>query len=213
MPMFPSQPSCSGPRSAGSSIGRRIVSIAIVVTMSILIAGCSSSDTTATTSTDPVASAPGATQESSEPIEFSVRAHGVDADQFFRTTGAAGERRYGNGRLTGTTTIDGRPAQAELLAQVDYVDGSGPFVGFWTFTLGDASSLVLSYAGEATRSGTDTMITGDLRVLGGTGTFATATGGGTLRGERTTQLGGDVDYHFTLHLAGLPAGETPSDRD
>ena len=65
-------------------------------------------------------------------------------------------------------------------------------------------SLALRYEGPATKSGDDTMIVGDLSVFGGTGSYASVTGGGTLHGERTVALGGDVDYRFSLNLSGLP---------
>jgi hypothetical protein len=131
-------------------------------------------------------------------------AHGVDSDQTFRTTGESGQLRYGNGRLSGQTSINGEVATAELLAQVGYDNGSGPFSGYWTFTFTDESTLVLSYDGHATKQGADTAIDGDLRVFGGSGRFSAVTGSGTLRGERRADLGGDVNYQFTLDLAGLP---------
>ena len=146
-------------------------------------------------------------------VEFTVLARGIDTDQNFRTAGADSQLRYGNGRLTGSATINGEPANAELLAQVSYDNGSGPFTGFWTFTFGDGSDLALTYAGRATKSGDDTTIIGDLVVLGGTGSYASVTGGGTLRGERTVALGGDVEYRFSLTLSDLPTERSaPGDR-
>jgi len=65
-------------------------------------------------------------------------------------------------------------------------------------------SLALRYEGQATKSGDDTMIVGDLTVFGGTGSYAAVTGGGTLHGERTVALGGDVEYRFSLNLSDLP---------
>ncbi len=186
------------------------------IALVLILAGCSaqvthnestsaeSSSATSATSTPPAPTTP----DSTRTIEFSVQATGVETDQTFRTTGPASELRYGNGRLTGSTTIDGRAATAELLAQVGYRDGSGPFAGFWTFTFSDSANLVLSYSGETTASGSDTTIIGDLRVFGGTGAYAHVTGGGTLRGERMAALGGDVAYQFTLRLGGLPAGDS-----
>lgn len=191
--------------------------ISTTIGLALILAGCSTQGTdndtspaessTATSAT--TAPATPSTQASARTVEFSVQAHGVETDQTFRTTGPAAELRYGNGRLTGSTTIDGRAATAELLAQVGYRNGSGPFAGFWTFTFSDSENLVLSYSGETTASGSGTTIIGDLRVFGGTGAYADVTGGGTLRGERTAALGGDVAYQFTLQLGGLPSGDTP----
>ncbi len=204
--------------------GRAIVTSMVLVIA--LLGGCSTGHSSSTgpgpTTTDSAADT-GPTTTATDPgtavpagdgrlIEFSVMAHGVDTDQTFRTTGPGARLRYGNGRLTGLTTIDGAPAGAELLAQVGYDDGSGPFTGFWTFTFTDGSDLVLRYAGRASRSDEDTTIIGDLTVFGGTGGYASVTGGGTVHGERTVALGGDVDYRFTLTLSGLPA-EPPSPVD
>ena len=137
-------------------------------------------------------------------VTFEVMAHGIDSDQTFRTTGGSGELRYGNGRLTGTSTLEGEPVAAELLAQVGYANGSGPFTGYWTFTASDGATLVFDYSGQATKQGDDTLISGELTVFGGSGRFASVTGGGTVTGERRAALGGDVDYRFSLELRGLP---------
>lgn len=189
----------------------RVGAISASLALVLILAGCSAqtndNESSSATSASSTPTAP-TTPTSTRTVEFSVQAHGVETDQTFRTTGPNTELRYGNGRLTGTTTIDGREATAELLAQVGYRNGSGPFTGFWTFTFSDASNLVLSYSGETTASGSDTTIVGDLRVFGGSGAYADVTGGGTLRGERRAALGGDVAYQFSLQLGGLPAGDT-----
>ena len=65
-------------------------------------------------------------------------------------------------------------------------------------------TIVLSYSGRATKQGEDTTISGELEAFGGSGRYSTVTGSGTVSGERRADLGGDVDYRFTLTLAGLP---------
>ncbi len=168
--------------------------------MGTVLIGCSSG----TPAADVSASTSSSQAPQSTPVTFEVLAHGVDSDQTFRTTGASSQLRYGNGRLSGQTSIDGEPATAELLAQVGYENGSGPFNGYWTFTFADSSSLVLSYSGQTTKQGTDTSIAGELTVFGGSGRFSAVTGAGTVTGERRAELGADVNYRFTLNLAGLP---------
>ena len=181
---------------------RRTSAATAIVLIALMLAGCGAGGSAETSAMNP--------SPESKTIT-AVMAHGVDSDQSFRTTGANAQLRDGNGRLTGNTTIDGAPADAELLAQVNYDQGSGPFTGFWTFTFGDGSDLVLAYSGTATKTGDDTSIVGDLTVFGGTGSYASVTGGGTLRGERTVALGGDVDYRFSLTLAGLPTDRPAAD--
>ncbi|CAB4323731.1 unannotated protein [freshwater metagenome] len=199
---------------------RRTSAATAIVLIALMLAGCGAGGSAETSAMNPSPESKTITAPTSgspspavsgRSVEFAVMAHGVDSDQSFRTTGANAQLRYGNGRLTGNTTIDGAPADAELLAQVNYDQGSGPFTGFWTFTFGDGSDLVLAYSGTATKTGDDTSIVGDLTVFGGTGSYASVTGGGTLRGERTVALGGDVDYRFSLTLAGLPTDRPAAD--
>jgi len=141
---------------------------------------------------------------SPERVRFEVMAHGDPAAQAFRTVGPDAEVRYGNGTLRGTTTIAGTPYDAELLGTLHYVDGSGPFTGWWTFTAPDGDRLALAYRAEVRQRGTATRITGRLHVIGGTGALVDVTGGGTLTGVRRTDLGGDVQYSFDLRLRHLP---------
>jgi mannose-6-phosphate isomerase-like protein (cupin superfamily) len=116
--------------------------------------------------------------------------------------GASSSITYGTNRLTGTATLDGQPVAIEMLANVDYVSGSGTFFGFVTFTFSDGSTLGTRVQGLATAStdGSSTTFTSTLGVIGGTGRYATTTGSGTFVGERGTALGGDVDTTFDLQL-------------
>jgi hypothetical protein len=95
------------------------------------------------------------------------------------------------------------PAAVELLGNVDYTDGSGPFSAFLTITLADGSALGATIQGRATANAADgsTSFAATVGVVGGTGRYAGITGGsGTFTGSRTTALGGNVGATFDLEL-------------
>lgn len=113
-----------------------------------------------------------------------------------------GDIVYGWNHLQGPTRWGSRKASLDFLGSVDYVDGSGPFGGFVTITHANGMQLALDVAGEASSPpgpGTkDATFTGTVRVIGGSGRFAGATGQGTMTGSRTSSLGGAVRLTFTV---------------
>lgn len=99
----------------------------------------------------------------------------------------------------GSVTVD-------MLGQVAYVDGSGPFDGFITFGFADGSTLAVSMQGRA-RAATDTsdaFFSAELDVLGGTGRLAGASGTGRFDGSRTAVLGSPVEAMFRLAVTTAP---------
>ena len=71
-----------------------------------------------------------------------------------RDIGADKERRYGQAQLASTGELAGEPVDIELLCIINYLDGNGPFDGFWTFTAANGDQLVLEYHGRADRKST-----------------------------------------------------------
>ena len=118
--------------------------------------------------------------------------------------GADGDKTYGWNQLTGASSLDDQPVDVEMLASVDYVDGSGPFFGFLTFTFADGSTLGFAMQGSAQldSAADETTFVSTLTVIGGTGTYAATTGSGVFSGRRTAELGGDVAASFDLGLHG-----------
>ena len=57
--------------------------------------------------------------------------------------GAAGDTQYGQNKLEGKANVLGQPATVEILGNVEYVKGEGPFYGFLTVKWEDGSSLSL----------------------------------------------------------------------
>lgn len=105
-------------------------------------------------------------------------------------------------QLTGTTTVNGSSATVELLADVNYRNGSGEFGGFITVTLADASAITLKMNGQATFNSTTgtTTFYSPLTVVGGSGQYASSSGQGVFTGRRTTDLGGAVHVDLELEL-------------
>jgi hypothetical protein len=132
-----------------------------------------------------------------------VRATLASTDRTLHQVGAGNRSTYGWNRLAGATTIGDGPAAVELLGNVDYTGGSGPFTAFLTITLADGSALGATVQGQATANAADgsTAFAATVGVVGGTGRYAAITGGsGTFTGSRTTALGGNVGATFDLEL-------------
>ena len=115
------------------------------------------------------------------------------------TVGAGGSVTYGWNRLTGTAAGALAPTQVELLGNVAYDNGQGPFFGFVTFTFGDGSVLGTQIQGLATKDVNGvTQFASTLGVLDGTGPYVGATGTGTFTGTRDAALGQPVHATFTI---------------
>lgn len=101
-----------------------------------------------------------------------------------------GTKVTGTNRLTGTTTIDGSPANVEMLGNVAYTNGNGPFFGFLDITLENGSILSMRMDGTATKNAAGvTSFDAKLEVIGGTETYNGATGQGHFTGTRPAELG------------------------
>ena len=107
---------------------------------------------------------------------------------------------YGWNNLNGTTTWGNQSATVQLLADVNYVNGSGEFGGYVTITRADGTVLSLRLSGAAVAATDRTTFAGGVVLFQGTGRFAGAVGTGTMRGFRTAALGSPVDLTFTVTL-------------
>jgi hypothetical protein len=121
------------------------------------------------------------------------------------SAGPNGSISYGWNRLTGTTTLDGKPVSVEMLGNVNYTSGNGPFFGFITFTFNDKSTLAVSMQGLAMQApGGASSVTATLGIFGGTGRYEKATGTGTFAGSRPAAVGATVDSTFDLTVSNGP---------
>ena len=119
--------------------------------------------------------------------------------------GPKGSITYGWNRLTGGARLDGRNVAVEMLGNVNYISGNGPFFGFITFTVDDKSTLAVSMQGQAVQSPTGaSSVAATLGIFGGTGRYEKATGTGTFVGSRPAAVGATVDSTFDLTVANGP---------
>jgi hypothetical protein len=119
--------------------------------------------------------------------------------------GPQGSITYGWNRLTGKATLDGKPVAVDMLGNVNYTAGNGPFFGFITFTFDDKSTFAISMQGQAMQSpnGAST-VAATLGIFGGTGRYEKATGTGTFVGARSATVGAPVDSTFDLQVSTGP---------
>ena len=174
---------------------RVLAVVAVAALASLVTTACAQEGDTSPTTT---ASAAGTT------FTARLRMSGDPARQQFRDVGADGSVRYGLGTLSGATELAGRPVQMEAEYALDYVDGTGPFRGYWTVTWPGGELLAFTYEGTTTATGDRSTIAGDLEVLGGTGAYAAVTGDGKVRAVRSGPVGSPVDYDVELRLDGMP---------
>lgn len=118
------------------------------------------------------------------------------------TVAPNGRRVYGFNLLVGRDESGKTPIDVEMLGNVNYLKGNGPFFGFITFTAEDGSTLGVQMDGKARvlPNGTDTIVKAQLSVIGGTGKWLKAAGKGTFTGSRTAALGTDVKSKFVIRL-------------
>ncbi|MFM2124173.1 MAG: hypothetical protein RL328_624, partial [Acidobacteriota bacterium] len=101
------------------------------------------------------------------------------------------------GRLTGQS----QGTSVELLAALEYYDGSGPFSGYVNLTLPDGSRLFCRYSGRAQLNNKGiTLIDGRLQVFLGTGPYAGVRGEGTLRATRNGPVASLLITSIELHI-------------
>lgn len=119
--------------------------------------------------------------------------------------GADKQIRFGSARLVGQTEFAGESVEAELLCNINYLKGNGPFEGFWTFTAANGDLLSFTYSGTTQQRDGVGRISGTVKVLGGTGKYLNVTGNGTVTGERDGSFGSGtvIAYTIDLHLDGL----------
>jgi quercetin dioxygenase-like cupin family protein len=129
----------------------------------------------------------------------------VSQETRLTTVGPDSTSTYGWNRLTGTATDTSGPVAIEMLGNVAYTNGSGPFSGTITFTFSDGSMLGVQMQGAATKAPDTgaTTFAATLGVLNGTGKYLNATGTGTFTGSRSAALGQAVDaaFDFTVQPA------------
>lgn len=121
--------------------------------------------------------------------------------------GKSGEITYGWNHLTGTATSDSGDIQVDMLGNVQYTEGSGPFFGFVTLRFASLSDVAFRMRGRATlQSDGSTDLKAKLRVIGGNGAMIGVKGGGTFAGTRAAAVGSPIELDVTIRLRGIDIG-------
>jgi len=118
--------------------------------------------------------------------------------------GRGGDRTYGWNQLTGTASTDSGDVHVEILGNVEYTKGEGPFFGFLTLEFASRSTLGLHMEGRAAlRDDGSTALKAKLRVIDGSAAFTGAKGTGTFVGGRDAELGSPIEITITANVRGL----------
>lgn len=187
-------------RTHSASPSRRTFAALLLSAVAVgsLVAGGCSSDSGMTSTADAQA-----TTTLAAPTQ-TVTVLATSAEKVLHTVGASGEHVYGSNHLVGDGTDGTEAVNVEMLATVNYTNGSGDFDGVITFTYADGSTLGFDMVDGSTVAATDTTdatFHSELQVIGGTGRYVNTTGTGTFDGSRKDALGGAVEMTFALRLA------------
>lgn len=136
------------------------------------------------------------------PHRVTVKAELDSTQKILHTVGPNGTKTYGFNLLEGTDDSGASPVQVQMIGNVTYTKGNGPFFGTITFTAADGSTLGVRMDGAARAlpNGTDAKFAAKLTVLGGTGQWLRARGRGTFVGTRQAALGTAVQAQFVIRL-------------
>lgn len=173
----------------------------------LFLASCGAADGTAEgdTGASPT-TAPGATVAPGPDAETVKVEMSSKANTLFEI-GRDGSQTYGQNTLVGDAQVLGETAQVEILGNVDYTKGSGPFFGFLSVRWSDGSSVVFDMDGEAVRDADGaTELRSDLRHIGGSGRYVDAEAAAEFRGSRAAAVGSPITIELTLDVTGGAAG-------
>ncbi len=107
--------------------------------------------------------------------------------------GRGGDVTYGWNLLSGSTSTPSGPTTVDLLGNVNYTNGSGPFFGFLSMHFASQSTVGFLVQGRATKQPDgSTKLKASLTVIDGSAAFTGARGAGTFTGSRAAALGSPI---------------------
>ena len=159
----------------------------------------------------------GCTQDSEPPpttLGFTKDATTVKVELFsaastLYSVGPEEDVQYGQNRLEGVVDLFGGPAKVEILGNVQYRSGTGPFYGFLTLSWADGSSLGFNVTGQAGKKADGvTDLSATTGFIGGTGRYVTANAVAKFSGTRDGKVGSPIVVQLTVDVKGATAGTT-----
>ena len=142
--------------------------------------------------------------KSAKTTKITVTVSLTSSQRILEQVGRGGVITYGWNQLSGTASTASGDVTVQILGNVEYTNGSGPFFGFLTLKFASLSTLGLHMEGTATlrKEGT-TALKAKLRVIGGNAAFTGASGTGSFTGERKAALGSPIDIKITINVRGI----------
>lgn len=137
------------------------------------------------------------------PTTVTVTVSLTSVDTSLHRVGPQNTRLYGANHLIGTgTDSNGAPVDVELLALVNYTNGSGRFEGQFTLTFANGDTLGLQAVNGATLANSGgANFTSQLKVIDGTGGLLRSKGTGTFLGSRTSVIGSPVQSTLRVTIS------------
>jgi hypothetical protein len=118
--------------------------------------------------------------------------------------GRGGDVTYGWNQLEGSASTPSGNVDVEILGNVEYTKGEGPFFGFVTLKFASLSTLGLHMEGKATLNADgSTALKAKLRVIEGTAAMTGASGKGSFKGGRDAAVGSPITITITVNVSGI----------
>ena len=142
--------------------------------------------------------------KSSKVTKISFTVSLTSQQRILEMVGRGGQITYGFNQLDGTASTAGGDVGVQILGNVEYTKGSGPFFGFLTLKFASLSTLGLRIEGTATlRKDGTTALKAKLRIVGGNAAFTGASGSGSFTGERKAELGSPIEIKIMVNVRGI----------
>jgi hypothetical protein len=107
--------------------------------------------------------------------------------------GRGGAVTYGWNQLSGSATTPSGPTAVDILGNVNYTNGSGPFFGFLSMHFASQSTVAFLMQGRAAKQPDgSTKLKASLTVIDGNAAFTGAKGSGAFTGSRAAALGSPI---------------------
>jgi hypothetical protein len=180
--------------------------LALVVAGSFVVSACgqagdAGTDAGTATTTSSTSDATASTIAIGPDAE-TVKVEMSSKDNTLYEIGPDSSQTYGQNILVGESRVLGEDAQVEILGNVNYTKGSGPFFGFLTVRWSDGSAVVFDMDGEAVRSADGaTELRSDLGFIGGAGRYVDTPAAAEFRGSRAAAVGSPIVIELTLDVA------------
>lgn len=181
----------------------RGVIVAVCAVALVALPSCGASDGSASGATDTTGAT---TKGSTTTLGVGANAETVKVTMSSKANtlyeiGADGSQTYGQNILVGEAKVLGESAQVEILGNVDYTKGSGPFFGFLSVRWSDGSSVAFRMDGQAKR-GTDgsSALRAALRHIGGSGRYVDSNAAAKFTGSRAAAVGSPITIELTLDV-------------